>query len=194
MIDTSTTVKSALASAAKTRGSSRHVSVRKSADDQAHDFLKAVGLDSREKVSRAIQSANNEFVDEGSAEKSLNDLIACKNAGDMLERHYPGWEWSVYVADGIMQIRATKLSGEYGYVLHVDKIDNDLKRVKNAGGEILERFGMRRGGFREQELHYNARYGFHGSTKEIRTPTGIKRVFKKTQAVWRRTYGMLFDE
>jgi len=44
-------------------------------------------------------------------------------------------------------VKSMRLSGNWGFVIHQDKIDNDYKIVVNAGGEILERFRQQRGKF-----------------------------------------------
>ena len=42
--------------------------------------------------------------------------------------------------DGVAVVKSMRLSGNWGFVLHEDKIDNDYKAVTRAGGEILERY------------------------------------------------------
>ena len=40
-------------------------------------------------------------------------------------------------------------NGNWGFILHENKIDNDLKSVVKAGGEILERYNQHRGKFNQ---------------------------------------------
>ena len=82
---------------------------------------------------------------------TLSDQILCKNISDILERHYPGWEWLVGVDMGMIRIHSWKLSTKYGVRLRTDQIDNDYLIVKIMGGEILERYGMPRGRFDHQK-------------------------------------------
>ena len=49
--------------------------------------------------------------------------------------------------DGVVGVKSMRLSCNWGFILHQDKIDNDYKVVTNAGGEILERFRQQRGQF-----------------------------------------------
>ena len=63
-----------------------------------------------------------------------------KNVAEHLEKKYPGWLWAVHVMDGVAVVKSMRLSGNWGFVLHEDKIDNDYKAVTRAGGEILERY------------------------------------------------------
>src|SRR5690606_15125334 len=44
-------------------------------------------------------------------------------------------------------IRSLRLSGQWGYVIHTKNIQSDptLRLALEAGGEILERFGQKRG-------------------------------------------------
>ena len=78
---------------------------------------------------------------------SLNDHTLAKNVAETLEKKYPGWFWAVNVMDGVVTVKSLRLSGNWGFVIHADKIDNDYKMVVMAGGEILERFKQQRGKF-----------------------------------------------
>ena len=78
---------------------------------------------------------------------SLNDHTLAKNVAETLEKKYPGWFWAVNVMDGVVTVKSLRLSGNWGFVIHADKIDNDYKMVVMAGGEILERFRQQRGKF-----------------------------------------------
>jgi len=77
------------------------------------------------------------------------DHSLAKNIAEKLEDKYPGWLWAVHVMDGIVGVKSMRLSGNWGFVLHADKIDNDYKMVVMAGGEILERFRQNRGKFND---------------------------------------------
>ena len=78
---------------------------------------------------------------------SLNDHVLAKNVAETLEKNYPGWFWAVNVMDGVVTVKSLRLSGNWGFVIHADKIDNDYRIVVMAGGEILERFRQKRGKF-----------------------------------------------
>jgi hypothetical protein len=78
---------------------------------------------------------------------SLNDHTLAKNVAETLEKKYPGWFWAVNVMDGVVTVKSLRLSGNWGFVIHADKIDNDYRMVVMAGGEILERFRQQRGKF-----------------------------------------------
>lgn len=74
-----------------------------------------------------------------------------------LLRMYPGHLWGVNVnaKGGIADIRNFALSGDMGYTLHLAKIrteDDFWKKLRIAGGEILERFRLSRAGLREDEI------------------------------------------
>ena len=84
------------------------------------------------------------------AEKfDVNDYTLAKNVAEKLEEKYPGWLWAVHVMDGVVGVKSMRLSGNWGFILHSDKIDNDYKVVVNAGGEILERYRQHRGKFNQ---------------------------------------------
>jgi hypothetical protein len=80
-----------------------------------------------------------------------SDYTRAKNTAEMLEKKYPGWLWAVHTMDGVVVVKSMRLSGNWGFVLHEDKIDNDYKAVVRAGGEMLERFRMARGKFHEDK-------------------------------------------
>ena len=72
------------------------------------------------------------------------DEAACKHAVGILFKHYPGHEWMVDIAGGIMNIRSGNLSTSYGWRQRLDEMEPRSfdKQIMRAGGEILERFGM----------------------------------------------------
>lgn len=98
----------------------------------------------RREMNTQIFSENGHHIDN-------QDEILAKRAGDLLERHYPGHLWAVFInsekTGGVMYIKNFRVSFIYGYVLHLSNVyaDPQLKCVVKAGGEILERAHMKRG-------------------------------------------------
>ena len=90
-------------------------------------------------------------------EKNLKFIAAdhttAKNVAEHLEKKYHGWLWAVHVMDGLIAVKSMRLSGNWGFVLHEDKIDNDYKAVTNAGGEILERYRQSTNGFNQTKYN-----------------------------------------
>lgn len=80
---------------------------------------------------------------------SLIDLDIAKRAAEVLMRHYPGYLWAVNADSetGMVDIRCINLSGQYGYRTYMKLVQDDpeMREVKRAGGEILERYRQRRG-------------------------------------------------
>lgn len=79
------------------------------------------------------------------------DLWCAKQAGAVLEQHYPGWDFKIEqkTQDKMAYISLPVLMGERFCVavnLTTHSLDSD--RVKNVGGEILERYGLPRGPFK----------------------------------------------
>ena len=96
---------------------------------------------------------------------SLGDHVLAKNVAEVLDKKYPGWLWAVNVMDGVVTVKSMLLSGNWGFVLHADKIDNDYKNVMRAGGEILERYNQNRGKFNQtnySDLKMNERNQLNG--------------------------------
>lgn len=77
-----------------------------------------------------------------------------KRAGAALEKKYRGWWWLLNPDEnaGVFYIYSLRLSGEWGYVVKIKDIqDAPAKTAIMAGGEILERYGIRRGKY-DREL------------------------------------------
>jgi hypothetical protein len=70
---------------------------------------------------------------------------------DVLNSHYPGYVWLVKVDDvgGVASVFNLHLSATYGYILHLDNIQQSSRMLKlaslRAGGELLERHNLNRG-------------------------------------------------
>jgi hypothetical protein len=55
------------------------------------------------------------------------------------------WKITIDTRGGIVQVRNLLLSGEMGFVLHITKIDPEMKRVREMAGELFERYNVARG-------------------------------------------------
>ncbi len=80
-------------------------------------------------------------------------IILVKDCGDFLNRTYPGWAWVIQVNEfgHMIEIFNHHLHTGYAYRIRMEDIMNDPRRlaIKQAGGEILERFDMARQGFND---------------------------------------------
>lgn len=79
-----------------------------------------------------------------------NDMIWAKEMADALHTAYPGHLWAVTCegAQGIATVRNLALSGNWGFVIRLDEaysMSEFKKMVVRGGGEILERYKLRRG-------------------------------------------------
>lgn len=86
-----------------------------------------------------------------------NDLIFAKEMAEALHQAYPNHLWAVTCdgVQGVATIRNLALSGLWGYRLLLPKIYSMSQfkaKVLRAGGEILERFGQRRGTANDDHL------------------------------------------
>lgn len=95
----------------------------------------------------------------GEPDINANDLLLAKEMSDALHANYPGHAWGVHVdgSQGIASVRNMRLSGRWGFVLHLGKMYSASawkKSVVNAGGQLLEHFRLKAGRFNPD--HYQA--------------------------------------
>lgn len=80
-------------------------------------------------------------------------LHLCEQVAEALEEHYPGWEWAVYPQGvGCVIVQSRKMLGRWGFDLRPGKAYSASmwkREAIMAGGELLERYGMPRKGFKE---------------------------------------------
>ena len=113
------------------------------------------------------------------ADRSLG-LMCCV----LLDAHYPGWPWSVDPnhGQGIVTLRCGVLSGKSGIIIKLSKTSSPAewrKAIIDAAGEILERFGCKRGRMTWDELaHAKAD---HTVMAEWRAEKGLKPLSRKAQ-------------
>lgn len=95
---------------------------------------------------------------QGSAQQLLREQEIAKNIAEVLHQHYPGHLWAVNVDidNGIANVSNLRLSGNWGFVLHLGKIlplgyKSFHKVIMQAGGEILERYRLARGRYDEDK-------------------------------------------
>lgn len=66
-----------------------------------------------------------------------------------LRKDYPAfkdyWKITIDTRGGIVQVRNLMLSGDMGFVMHITKIDPEMRRVREMAGELFERFNVARG-------------------------------------------------
>ena len=85
---------------------------------------------------------------------SQQGQMLAKFMAAVLDKHYPGWRWGITVDErgGVVHVFALELSGDMGYTILLDDLHNggnfDWKLILVAGGEILERYSLPRGGKR----------------------------------------------
>lgn len=76
--------------------------------------------------------------------------------GSELVKHYKGhgWEVEVDIRNGIARIFNKYTSNTHGYLLHLKLLNpsNFSAEIMRVGGDLLERFGVSRGKFDEDEI------------------------------------------
>lgn len=94
--------------------------------------------------------ANILVANEHEAKQEALDIHLAKMIGEALHAAYPGHLWAINVRgdQGIVTIHNLMLSGEWGYLLHLDKrysVSELHHKAKLGAGEILERYNVARG-------------------------------------------------
>ncbi len=89
------------------------------------------------------------------------------NGAIVLEANYPGWQWLLQPGQfaGMVNVFSAILGTKWGYQINVPReIRNTDQRAVwlRAGGELLERFGCPRGGFRSGSLDNTMRHPITG--------------------------------
>ena len=94
------------------------------------------------------------------ADRPLDALLG-RQIAEVLDRHYPGWLWSVEFppeppVQDVVIIRNLDCDprGRIGFVLRKSRLSGGTlaRTVMLAGGEFLEKYRMRRAGFRMEEI------------------------------------------
>ncbi len=77
---------------------------------------------------------------------SKASISLAQNMLTALAKHYPGVKegWTVMPVEnqGIVQVTNALLSGKMGFILHVTKIDEEMRSVIRSGGDLLERYNV----------------------------------------------------
>jgi hypothetical protein len=83
---------------------------------------------------------------------------------ETLLRKYPGYPWAVQVnGEGGIATIQLDFTGKWAFVLHLKALEHDLelKSVMRAGGELLERYKLRRGAADDAQI-FNMPVNFSG--------------------------------
>lgn len=88
---------------------------------------------------------------ESCMQATVAEYDIARRMAEVLHTHYPGHLWGVSadVETGIAKVFNMRLSGQWGFIIKLSTLlhDPDLKSVVRAGGELLERYRLRRGRF-----------------------------------------------
>jgi hypothetical protein len=101
----------------------------------------------------------------------FDDLTDAKVVAEILERIYPGWLWMVAIHHGgAVYARCGQLThfGNYGFLIHPNERRSRYRLMRKsiqAGGELLERCGFKRGKWSGEFPMY-----LEGSDERFRRP------------------------
>lgn len=110
-------------------------------------------------------------------EQDIRDLATAQVLFNELMRQYPGHQWGVEVngESGHVVIRLSYSRGadtkpsKYGVVLHLHNLqdhDGMVKKLRWAGGELLERFDLPRSGLTDATKALAMRHGLDTSNPD----------------------------
>lgn len=90
------------------------------------------------------------MIDLTDVQSQSHDLATSKQIAERLNAAYPGYLWAVHIQwrQGIATVRNLSLSGVWAFVVHLTLVASASEleaKALRAGGEILERYRMRRG-------------------------------------------------
>lgn len=89
-------------------------------------------------------------------EHHIKEMHWAERIAECLEKHYPGYMWAVNVDlhGGMATIQSLRLSGEWGCYVKMSTVEGDpyLTKIKQFGGEILERYRVSRGGANADQI------------------------------------------
>lgn len=99
------------------------------------------------------QEYQGEILTPEDAQRAITDMNTAKAIAEKLWQQYPGHLWAVNADthNNIANVQLMGVSGQWGFVLHLDKIDPGMQIVMRAGGEILERYNLSRTGRKDDE-------------------------------------------
>lgn len=73
--------------------------------------------------------------------ESMDGYMLANDAMELLTKHFPSWRWAVCVENGVIYIKNLTLHDKMGMQHLVRGLTK--KKVLNAGGELLDRFGVK---------------------------------------------------
>ena len=93
---------------------------------------------------------------ESASPADMTNAALCKQIGAVLGRHYPNHVWKLEVAaeKGVVNVFLAMMSTVMGFripLVSAYSASEFEKRVMLAGGELLERYKLHRGGLNEDE-------------------------------------------
>ena len=71
-----------------------------------------------------------------------NNMIAALRSAFPVWAEY--WKITIDTRGGIVQVRNLMVSGDFGFALHITKVDPEMRRVRDLAGELFERFNISR--------------------------------------------------
>lgn len=89
-------------------------------------------------------------------ESTQKDFELSKRIGEKLHKDFPGYLWAVKAdcKQGMCSVLNMSLDGEWGFYIRINEIQDDpsLKKIRQYGGELLERFRVSRKKFNPDEV------------------------------------------
>lgn len=122
---------------------------------------------------------------------NAHDFMLAKEVAEALVKAYPDWLWNVSVSldHSMLYVIESRLAGrkQIAFSIKVNDLDYDLgrnltRRAVNAGGELLERAGFRRGRFDAEKFAALPKTFLGDVMLDVSDKEGA--TFKKLARVW----------
>jgi len=91
----------------------------------------------------------------------------CRGFAEALHIVYPGYLWQVGMIGDVVYVQNLNLSKKQGFKVPVHDIDPEGRVLMRAGGELLERYGCKRAGGRDEKQLRTLKRDIRGDALQV---------------------------